>query len=400
MDHYDILIIGGGYGGIMCALRLAGRLRRKGVNIGLINPRPQFVERLRLHEGLTESGRKQLRSFLLKPWLGPRNISFIEGQAETIDRANWTVSVQRPGGSPSTLGYGHLVLAVGSRNIEDGISGQKEHTFTLDLGTKNGVDALHEILAKTKAPKVLVVGGGATGLEVATEIALKPGAEVTLADGGRFGRHTTSGVTKRIKTKLPSLGVSLRENTRIIAIEKCAANTETGSLPFDICVVCAGFRPPEFLAKSGLEVDGAGRVRTDAFLRAIDDERIYVVGDACMPGVRRGAPPRMSVFFAMTTGAHVADAIADERSGKRKRPFGFWTYGQAYGLGQTAIGYASFPHDRALPPYYTGRIGFHLRVFFVWLLFTILRAERRWPGLPFYLGRPLERPRDQTSFSK
>lgn len=400
MDHYDILIIGGGYGGVMCALRLAGRLRRKGVKIGLVNPRPQFVERLRLHEGLTRPTREQLRSFSLEPWLGTRNISFVEGQVETIDRANWTVSVHCPGGHTTMLGYGQLVLATGSKNVEDRIQGQKQHAFTLELGTKNGVDALHKILAETNTPSVLVIGGGATGLEVAAEIALKSGADVTLVDSGKFATYATPGVARLLKQKLPSLGVSLLENTRVTSLENNIAETATGTLPFDICVVCAGFRPPAFLAESGLEVDNTGRVRTDAFLRALNDKRIYVVGDACMPSVRRGAPPRMSVFFALTSGAHIADAIADEGAGKRKRPFGFWTYGQAYGLGRHAIGYANFPHDRAFPPYYTGRIGFHLRVFFVWLLFAILCAERRWPGLPFYLGRPLERPRDQTSFTK
>ena len=99
----------------------------------------------------------------------------------------------------------------------------------------------------------------------------------------------------------------------------------------------------------------------------------------------------MSVFYALASGAFVASAIADELKGRRPRRFGFWTYGQAIGLGSAAVGFATFPHDRLVGPLYTGRVGFRLRQFFVWLLFQILRLEMRVPGLPFYLGQPLRR---------
>jgi NADH dehydrogenase FAD-containing subunit len=126
-------------------------------------------------------------------------------------------------------------------------------------------------------------------------------------------------------------------------------------------------------------------------VRSSADPAIFVAGDAALPEAPRGAAPRLSVLYALATGAHVADALADERAGRRLRPFGYWTYGQAIGLGREAVGFATFPFDRALPPYYTGRAGFHLRHFFIWLLFAILRAQRRWPGLPFALGRPHRR---------
>jgi NADH dehydrogenase FAD-containing subunit len=168
-----------------------------------------------------------------------------------------------------------------------------------------------------------------------------------------------------------------------------------GPFDFDVCVVAAGFTASHNLANTDLPTGSGGRILVDPHLRSIADPTIYAAGDAALPVEPCGAPPRMSAFFALATGAFVASAIADEMAGRRQRRFGFWTYGQAIGLGGDAVGFASFPHDRPVGPLYTGRIGYWLRHFFVWVLFQLLRLEMRRPGLPFYLGQSLRRTRAQ-----
>jgi hypothetical protein len=114
-------------------------------------------------------------------------------------------------------------------------------------------------------------------------------------------------------------------------------------------------------------------------------------GDACIPVEHCGAPPRMSAFFALTTGAHVADTIArmhaGMHAGNRPRPFGFWTWGQAITVGCEAVGFATIPHDCQVGPIYRKRTALRLRSFFIWLLVRLTGLQRRLRALPFWLGR-------------
>jgi NADH dehydrogenase FAD-containing subunit len=163
--------------------------------------------------------------------------------------------------------------------------------------------------------------------------------------------------------------------------------TSAGDLPCDVCIWCTGFAGQPVIRDSGLETDAAARIRVDPYLRALGDPFVFAAGDACIPVERCGAPPRMSAFFALTTGAHVADTIARMHAGRRPRPFGFWTWGQAIGVGQEAVGFATIPYDHQIGPIYRGRTAFRLRSFFVWLLVRLIGLQRRFPALPFWLGR-------------
>ena len=51
-ENTEVIVVGGGYAGVMAANRLT---RRNGVTVTLINPRPAFVERIRLHQLVTGS---------------------------------------------------------------------------------------------------------------------------------------------------------------------------------------------------------------------------------------------------------------------------------------------------------------------------------------------------------
>lgn len=382
METYDVLIAGGGYAGMMCALRLAGLTRGRGLQIALINPRPRFVERLRLHEGLVVDGDPGLRSFALAPFLAKRGIAFIEGSIVAIDEEAGTADVAVTDGAHRKVGFSRLVLATGSSSDRSRIPGADAHAHVLEHDGHRNVHALRALLKQHATPKVLVVGAGPTGVEVAAEIAGKPGARVTLIGHAPFGAFTTPPVARKVRGELERSGVRLFEAIEVKRLHTRNAETSEGSIAFDLCVVCAGFVCDPV---PDLEADPAGRLKVDPFLRSTRNARIYAAGDLAVTGAVPGAPPRMSAFYALCTGAHAARNIAREFSGKALIRFGFWTYGQAFGLGRHAVGFASFPCDTPLPPYYSGRVGYHLRRFFVWLLFRLLKVEQVWPGLPFYL---------------
>ena len=96
MNKFDVLIVGAGYAGLMCALRLAARVKGRPVKIGVVNPSAGFVERLRLHEGLAD-GASLLRPLDLHHVLKKTGIALIAGRVVSLDRAAQRVGVETAG---------------------------------------------------------------------------------------------------------------------------------------------------------------------------------------------------------------------------------------------------------------------------------------------------------------
>ena len=105
MNH-KVLILGGGYAGMIAAARIGKR-----ANVILIDARPEFVQRIRLHE-LLAGGAPQTLGFAR--WLGRRGVRFVQARAESLEPGRQRVLARREDGHRVELGYDTLILALGS----------------------------------------------------------------------------------------------------------------------------------------------------------------------------------------------------------------------------------------------------------------------------------------------
>src|SRR3954469_9714322 len=105
-DH-QIVILGAGYSGMMCAIRLAHRTRRRSVRITLVNPSARFTERLRLHQ---VAAGQELADLQIPDLLHGTGVVFKRGWATSIDPAGRTVTLDET----EILHYDRLVYALGS----------------------------------------------------------------------------------------------------------------------------------------------------------------------------------------------------------------------------------------------------------------------------------------------
>jgi NADH dehydrogenase len=390
----NIVILGAGYAGLMAALRLSGRTRRMPVAITLVAGNETFVERPRLH--LAAVGEELPRHPIDKLLRGTR-VHFRHAWVTAIDAEQRLVHVRQDGG-PAAIPYDFLVYALGSHTDQESVPGIGYNAYVLDAHGPNAAPVLFARLAALSAAggrgagRVVVCGGGATGIEGATEIKGRfPRLQVSLVTAGRFGTFKGPRVERHLREALAQQEIQIHEGQRVAAVEPGQVVLASGArLACDACLWACGFRASPLAQQAGFTVNERGQMLVDGCGRALRHPQVFGAGDAAQPAEESRWPVRMSLLAAVTRGAHAAENIAAALQGRPLTPLRMVYYGQGIALGQRdAVGFAAFPDDRPHGPILRGRKAAATRNFFVGLLFSLLGLERRWPGfffVPFVPG--------------
>ncbi|MBW7881378.1 MAG: FAD-dependent oxidoreductase [Caldilineaceae bacterium] len=385
-EQTHVVILGGGYAGVMAARRLAGKVKR-GVTITLISGADTFVERIRLHQAAAGTGRTKIA---YRKLLRGTNVRFVQGWVTHLDPARRQISLQTVDGRQQIF-YDRLVYALGSVPATAGVDGVKEYAFTLSSPDASAQlnDAVR--LAARRKGRLLVVGGGLTGIEAATELAeAYPALQVTLATSGQLGPGLSPRANRYLRKVFRALDIELLEQTRVTSLSANAAHMQHGEpLPFDVCLWAGSFRAPALAAEAGLPVDPLGRVRVGPTLQVEGQPDIYVAGDAA------ASPLRMACATALPMGAYVADHLAAELNGDPSPgPFRFAYTIQCISLGRRR-GLVQFvdAHDAPAGAVITGMAGAFVKELVCRYTIWSLRMSNRyrWPAG----GEPLLAPASQ-----
>ncbi|MFF4322950.1 NAD(P)/FAD-dependent oxidoreductase [Streptomyces sp. NPDC001568] len=344
-ENTDVVVIGGGYAGVMAANRLT---RRDGVTVTLINPRPTFVHRIRLHQlvGGTDAALVDYQDVLAD------DVRLVVDSVTRIDAAGRGVELAGAG----VIGYDYLVYAVGSGSADPQVPGAAE--FAYPIATLEEVERLQPVLdAAPATAAVTVVGAGPTGIETAAELA-EQGRTVTLVCGGVLGPYLHTRGRRAVAGRLAALGVTVLDgsDTKVTEVTGAAVRLADGrELPSRVTIWTAGFAVPDLAARSGLSTDALGRLLTDETLTSVDDDRIVAAGDSAAPS---GLPLRMSCQAAMPLGARAADTLLSLIAGERPEPLNQSFGAQCISLGRgTGIFQFGNRSDVAVWLHIDGRLG-------------------------------------------
>ncbi len=288
-----IVVLGGGFAGLIAAVGAARKLAELGIEksdiaVTIVNRNRWHAIRVRNYETDLSNVRVPLDDVL-----GPIGVDLVVGEATGIDCDRHEIAC-RIDGRPTLLSYDRLVFALGSELVRPPIPGLAEHGF--DIDTYDAAAKLAEHLAalpmRPESPgrfTALVVGGGLTGVEMATELATRlrdiagaAPARVILADrAARIGSNMGDEACAVIDEALAALGVESRPGVTIANVDAHGVRLSTGEeIAADTVVWCAGMRAHPLAASLPGEHDRFGRVAVDRCLKVAGAPEVFAAGDA------------------------------------------------------------------------------------------------------------------------
>jgi NADH dehydrogenase len=349
------VIAGAGYAGLHAALRLAAKLKHDpDVELTLL-------DRHDYHQALTELPRvaagTRAADAVRIPIQGVlnRRVRFLQTEVTGFDLPGRVLQTR-----DGRVAYTRLVLALGSRPNDFAIPGLAERTISLYSVTDAervwaAVDRTVSAAAKATDPDrqrrlatVVVGGGGATGVELAGELAeilpevarghgLAPEVpKVVLVEAGpAILAGSSPALVERALGVLGRLGVAVLTDARIAqATGEGFRLADGGLVQGGVFVWAGGVKAPELVAASGLPTGHNGRVKVDQHLRVLDHPEVYAAGDlASVVDPRTGhvLPPLAQV--ALEEAETVARNLDAELDGRPLESFRFHDKGFVVSVG-------------------------------------------------------------------
>jgi NADH dehydrogenase FAD-containing subunit len=354
MQH-RIIVLGAGYTGAIAAGRLAKRLHRDDAAITLVNAEPDFVERVRMHQLAVG---QDLKPRPFSEMFAGTGVELRLAKVTGVDVGRRTVAVADENGGAAELEYDTLVYALGSRWDDHGVPGTAEHAH--EIASRPGALRLRARLAGLDAGQpVVVVGGGLTGLEAATEIAeARPDLAVALVARDGLGDWLSDKGRRHLRKVCGKLGITVHEHTTVTGVEADRVTTADGrTVPAAVTVWTTGFAVHPIARATSLEVTGTGQIVVDATMRSVSHPDVYAIGDAAMAMGPGGKPLRMSCASGTPAAWQAADAIAARLTGGKLPNVPIRYFNQCISLGRREglIQYVT-ADDRAVNAALTGRL--------------------------------------------
>ncbi|MEI8144765.1 MAG: NAD(P)/FAD-dependent oxidoreductase [Alphaproteobacteria bacterium] len=347
----QIVVVGGGAGGLALVRKLGAYYGRDEFDIILVERNHTHIWKPLLHEVAAGSLDANLDEVGYRSHGHRWGYRFFLGSLEAIDREKRQVilaPIKDTDGTEliarHTIRYDYLVLAIGAVSNDFGIPGVRQNCLFLD--DRTGADRfrqklLNHCLRVSRALSVdasvpqtvdiAIIGGGATGVELAAELFNAASAlghyglevfdesclRVTLIEAGpRLLPALPEKLAEAAKEELEQLGVTVLTGTTVTEVTTEGVVTSNGVIKADLRVWAAGVRGPDVLKEiGGLETNRNNQLMVRPDLRTTRDDRIYALGDCCCfipEGETKPVPPRAQAAHQMagTVLANIKAAIS------------------------------------------------------------------------------------------
>ena len=343
-----IVIVGGGFGGIAAARAL----RRCKAEIVLIDRRNHHIFQPLLYQVATavlapSTIAAPIRQLVEKQ----KNLSVMMAEVTGVDLNSRSLETISPVVGARKIAFDYLVLAIGMRPSYFGHDEFAKHAPGLKtltdaqvirakiLTAYEAAEAADDADERARLMTFVLVGGGPTGVELASSIALM--ASITLRSNfRRIDPAETSillieghprilpsyaeSLSKKAAERLERLGVTVMTGTRVEHVDEQGVIVAGKRIESATVLWTAGVAPSPILGSLRVNTDHAGRVCVGPLLNIPDKPEIFVVGDAA--AATQGDRPLPGVAqVAIQQGRYVGRFISAVLNG-RPQPRPFWYF--------------------------------------------------------------------------
>jgi NADH:ubiquinone reductase (H+-translocating) len=345
------LILGAGYAGVRLAHEV-WRRSKGSIPIVLVDRHPFHVFRTELYE----LARLAARGTDLRRWvvpidqvIGPSRVVYREGSVSSVDLEGSAVEVDK-----RRISYRSLAICLGNVPAYYGVAGASEfmHQVYGLLGALRLADKLRAVetaspgLPQGSRPRVVVVGGGSTGTEVAADIATadwptitrvkaRP-PEVTLVCGALpFLDGFDPDIVVHARHLLDEARVHVDVGRNVSRVERRRATLSDGStIPFDVGVWAAGVEAPAVAKSLPVEHGRAGRVVVGPTLELPGHPGVFALGDVAeVTDPRNGSAVPATAQAALAEASAAAENVLRRWTGKPLLPFRYRPSGTIVAVG-------------------------------------------------------------------
>jgi NADH:quinone reductase (non-electrogenic) len=369
---HEIVIVGGGAGGLELATRLGDNLgRRKRALVTLIDRTRTHLWKPLLHEfaaGTMDLDHHALDYLAQARW---HHFRFQLGEMDGLDRARRVVFVAPTYDEEGReliprreIHYDTLVIAIGSTTNDFGTHGAREHAISLDTGEqaelfhRRLIDACIRANAqreplRPEQLKVAIIGAGATGVELAAELhkttrelvaygldRIDPEKDVRLSiieAAPRILPALPERLSKATADLLAELKVEILVGERVTAVAPDGVTTAAGrKVPAELSVWAAGIKAPDMLKDiDGLETNRLNQLAVRETLETTRDPNVFAIGDcASCPWPGQDRPVPATAQAAHQQSSHLARLLPRRLAGKPLESWRYRDFGSLISLGE------------------------------------------------------------------
>jgi NADH dehydrogenase len=349
-DMPHVVVIGAGFAGVSAVSALS----KEGFRVTLIDRHPYNTFQPLLYQVATGGLNAGDVTYSLRYFAAKHEgVRFRRASVEGIDKEAREVICD----DGVRVGYDYLVIGNGITTNHFGIPGAAEYTLSMyttpdALKLRDTIVGSLEIIAGTSDPNtgaftVVVVGGGATGVEMAGQLAelktesmpstypeLNPAlVHVVLVE---MGEHLLApfddSLRKYALRELIKRGVDVRLKTAISEVHPDHVDFKDGSsMPVDLVIWAAGVSGSPKLRDWDLPIGRAGRIEVNGDLRVVGEERIFAIGDSSL--IVDNPLPQLAQP-AIQMGKHSAKQIARLYRGLETETFSYFDKGTMATIGR------------------------------------------------------------------
>ncbi|WP_322070285.1 NAD(P)/FAD-dependent oxidoreductase [Paraburkholderia bannensis] len=358
-----IVIVGGGIAGILLATKLGDTLGRAGkAQIRLIDKSPTHIWKPMLHTIAAGTRDVQQQQVIFLAHASEHGYTYEPGEMLGLDRARRRVQLgaltTNDGATvlePREVVYDVLVLALGSHANDFGVPGVAQHSYFID--SQKQAEVFNEALrarafrsvARDEALRVAIVGGGATGVELAAELSrllevasaygdakVRERLQLTLLESGpRILGAFPPNISASSQHQLEKIGFSVKTGTRVTEATPNGFVYDGGAVAqADLMVWAAGVKAADFLnGIGGLTTNRANQVVVGPSLQSTEDDHVFALGDCASltpAGAERALAPTAQV--ATQQAEYLARHLPAWLAGKPLPAFAFHDFGSLVSL--------------------------------------------------------------------